>query len=594
MSKKVIILGAGYAGVHAAKLLHKKFKKDLSVDIELIDRNPYHTLMTDLHEVAGNRIDESGVKVDLNKIFKEKRVNITIDEITNIDFDNKVLHSNNYKYDYDYLIMGTGAEPCFFGVDGAEENSFTLWSLEDALEIKEHIKTMFERAKNEKDENKRQRMLSFSVAGGGFTGVEMVGELAEWRDKLCDTYDIDPKEVTISIVEGLSKLLPILNDKLSLKTHKRLKKMGVKIFVNSFINNVDENYIELSDGSKVNTNTLIWTAGVQGSCFAKDVGLEVDRSQRIKSNEYLQSIDHEDVYLVGDNVYFVEEGEERPLPQIVETALQTAETAVTNVISKINNSDELESFESNYHGFMVSIGSRYAVANVGGMSMSGFPAMAMKHLVNLHYLWGVAGFSLIWSYLMHEIFHIKENRSLLGGHFANSTPNFWLVPLRLFLGYHWLIEGINKVKDGWLEPGNIFIIQTAADSGASEAADAAQYASEPLLESVPGFYQWIMDTLIAPVAFPMQAMVVVMEIAIGLALIAGLFTFLVSVMSVVLTFNFILSAMAGPEILWYTFASIALLSGAGRVFGLDYYVMPWLKKKWKNTKFARKSYLLIE
>lgn len=592
MSKKVIILGAGYAGVHAAKLLHKKFKKDLSVDIELIDKNPYHTLMTDLHEVAGNRIDESGVKVNLNKIFKEKRVNVTVDEITNIDFDNKVLHSDNYKYDYDYLIMGTGAEPCFFGVEGAEENSFTLWSLEDALEIKDHIKTMFERAKNERDENKRQRMLSFAIAGGGFTGVEMVGELAEWRDKLCDTYAINPSDVTISIVEGQEKLLPIISDKLSIKSKKRLEKMGVDVLLNSFINKVDENFIELSDGSKVNTNTLIWTAGVQGCGFAEKVGLDIDRSKRIKSNKHLQAQDHEDVYLVGDNVYFVEEGEDRPLPQIVETALQTAETAVNNIESSINDSDELESFESNYHGFMVSIGSRYAVSNAGGIELSGFPAMAMKHLVNLHYLWGVAGFSLIWSYLMHEIFHIKENRSLLGGHFANSTPNFWLVPLRLFIGYHWLVEGIKKVQDGWLEPGNIFIIQTATDSGATEAA--TEYASEPLLEAVPGFYQWILDTLIAPVAFPMQAMVVVMEIAIGLALIAGLFTFLVSIVSVVLTFNFILSAMAGPEILWYTFGSIALLSGAGRVFGLDYYVMPWLKKKWKNTKFARKTYLLIE
>jgi len=594
MSKKVIILGAGYAGVHAAKLLHKKYKKDLSVDIELIDKNPYHTLMTDLHEVAGNRIDESGVKVNLNKIFKEKRVDVTVDEITNIDFDNKVLHSDNYKYDYDYLIMGTGAEPCFFGVEGAEENSFTLWSLEDALEIKDHIKRMFERAKNERDENKRQRMLSFAIAGGGFTGVEMVGELAEWRDKLCDTYAINPSDVTISIVEGQEKLLPIISDKLSMKSKKRLEKMNVNVLLNSFINKVDKNFIELSDGSKVNTNTLIWTAGVQGCGFAEKVGLDIDRSKRIKSNKHLQAQNHEDVYLVGDNVYFIEEGEDRPLPQIVETALQTAETAVNNIESSINDSDELESFESNYHGFMVSIGSRYAVSNAGGMELSGFPAMAMKHLVNLHYLWGVAGFSLIWSYLMHEIFHIKENRSLLGGHFANSTPNFWLVPLRLFIGYHWLVEGITKVKDGWLEPGNIFIVQTAADSGASEAADAAQYASEPLLESVPGFYQWILDTIITPVAFPMQAMVVIMEIAIGLALIAGLFTFLVSIVSVVLTFNFILSAMAGPEILWYTFGSIALLSGAGRVFGLDYYVMPWLKKKWKNTKFARKTYLLIE
>ncbi|MGM0379791.1 MAG: NADH dehydrogenase FAD-containing subunit, partial [Bacillota bacterium] len=188
---------------------------------------------------------------------------------------------------------------------------------------------------------------------------------------------------------------------------------------------------------------------------------------------------------------------------------------------------------------------------------------------------------------------IKDKRSLLGGHFAKSTSNFWLVPLRLFIGYHWLVEGWKKIQDGWIEPGNIFIVQTAADSSASQAAENA-YASAPMLETPPAFYQWILDNLVSPVAFPLQVMVVFVEIGIGLALLAGLFTFLASLGSVFLTFNFILSAMAGPDILWYTFGSIALLGGAGRVFGLDYYVMPWLKKKYKNTKFARKSNLYIE
>lgn len=593
MGKKIVILGAGYAGVHAAKLLHKQYKKDLSVDIQLINKTPFHTLMTDLHEIAGNRIEESGVKVNLNKIFKEKRVNLTVDEITEIDFDNKTLHSDSYSYAYDYLIIGTGAEPCFFGVEGAEENSFTLWSLEDAIKIKKHIRNMFERAKNEKDETKRRTMLSFIVAGGGFTGVEMVGELAEWKDALCDKYDINPAEVSIKIVEGQSKLLPILNDKLSGKCHKRLKRMSVDIFVDSFINKVESDQITLVDGQKLRTNTLIWTAGVQGNSFADELSIPSEKSKRINANKFMQVEEYDDVYIVGDSIYFVEEKEEGPIPQIVETALQTTETAVHNIFESINGTNDFKPFESNYHGFMVSIGSRYAVAELGGVSLSGFPAMAMKHLVNLHYLWGVGGFALFWSYLMHEIFHIKEKRSLLGGHFSHSTPNFWLVPLRIFVGVHWLLEGLQKVNDGWLELGNIFIVQTAADSGASEAA-AEAYASAPLLEAPPAFYQWILDNLIAPVAFPMQFMVVLVEIGIGLALIAGLFTFLASLGSIFLTLNFILSAMAGPEILWYTFSSIALLGGAGRVLGLDYYVIPWLKKRYKNTKFARKTYLMIE
>ena len=593
MSKKILILGAGYAGIDSANKLCKKYKKDDSVEITLIDKKPYHTLMTDLHEVAGGRIDTSGVKVNLKKLFKYKKVNCLIDNINSIDFDNQKLISNKDEYSYDYLIIGTGAEPCFFGIEGAKEHSFTLWSLEDAKRLKNHIKTMFEKAQTVKDKEKRKTMLTFSIAGAGFTGVEFVGELAEWKSKLCDIYEVDKDEVTIQIIEGQSRILPILDKKLSDKSRKKLKKLDVDVMTDSFINKIQSDHIVLSDDTKINTNTLVWTAGVQGNSFVKDLDITTTKQNRIKTNEYMQSVDYENVYAIGDNIHYVEDNEEKPVPQIVETALQTAETAVENISKSIKDDKNLKPFKSDYHGFMVSIGSRYAVAELNGTKLSGFVAMAMKHLVNLHYLWGVGGFALIWSYLMHEIFGIKDNRSLLGGHFAKSTSNFWLFPLRLFIGYHWLVEGWQKIQDGWIEPGNIFIVQTAADSGASQAAENA-YASAPILEAPPAFYQWILDNLVSPVAFPLQVMVVFVEIGIGLALLAGLFTFLASLGSVFLTFNFILSAMAGPDILWYTFGSIALLGGAGRVLGLDYYVMPWLKKKYKNTKFARKSNLYIE
>jgi NADH dehydrogenase len=186
---------------------------------------------------------------------------------------------------------------------------------------------------------------------------------------------------------------------------------------------------------------------------------------------------------------------------------------------------------------------------------------------------------------------------MLGGYFSSKVSTFWMLPLRMYVGVIWLIEGINKVKDGWLNPNNIFIVSTAATSGASQAAEAGQTTANavvPLLSQPPAFYTWFMNTFVSPFAFIFQAMVVIMEIGIGLALIGGLFTFLASLASIFMALNFILSAMAGKEILWYIFAGIALMGGAGRAFGLDYYVMPWIKKWWNKTKFARKTYLFID
>ena len=251
---------------------------------------------------------------------------------------------------------------------------------------------------------------------------------------------------------------------------------------------------------------------------------------------------------------------------------------------------------------MVSIGSHYCVAELMGTPLSGFLAMAAKHMVNLHYLWGVGGLRLIWNYLLHEFFHMKNNRAFVGGHLAHKTPTSWLVLLRLYVGVMWLIEGVKKVQEGWLDPNNIKIVQIAGTSGASQAAEGAANAAQaaaaagpaPILAQPPAFYQWFTDSVVAPNAYLFQSAVVLTEIAIGLALIAGLFVFFASIGSMFMVGNFVLSAMAGYDILWYLFAAIALMGGTGGAFGLDYYVQPWIKKFWKKTNFARGSYLYFD
>lgn len=596
--KKIVILGAGYGGVHAAKQLNKKLRNS-DVSITLIDKRPYHTLMTELHEVAGARVQPDSVQVRLSRIFARTKIKIVNDVIDKIDFDSQTLRADTTSYSYDYLIIGSGAEPAFFGVEGVKENGFTIWSLDEALRIKQHVIEMFEKASIERDAKKRKAMLTFVVAGAGFTGIETIGELAEWKYRLCEEHEIDVKEVKLIVVEAMCNILPILSEKLVKKSEKYLKRMKIDVIVDAPIIKVDKNSISLKDGTAIDTNTLIWTCGVQGSEFGASLGLTMGKRGRVQVNEYMQSMDYKNVYLIGDNAYFEESG--KPLPQIVETAIQTGAAAAYNIAADILGKDK-KPFKSNYHGVMVSIGSREAVSNVMNVETSGFAAMGIKHMVNLHYLWGIGGFRQCVSYVMHEFFDTRDRRSMLGGHLSARTPILWLAILRVYLGVIWLIEGIKKIQEGWFDPTKNFVVtmpnasdlpQQTSDAVTS-ATQVTQYWPEPLLKRPPLIYEWFMDTVIAPNAYLFQVMLVLTEIAIGLALIAGLFTVLASIGSLFLCGNFILSAMAGSEILWHVFVGIAMLGGAGRAFGLDYYVMPWLKNWWKNTRFARKTFLYTD
>ena len=603
MSKnKILVLGAGYGGVHAAKKLAKKYKKNDDVEITLIDRNPFHTLMTELHEVAGGRVHPESVQVELCKIFGKSKVKVVTDFIEKVDTDNKVVKTTNGKYSYDYLVIGTGSEPAFFGVPGVKENGFTLWSFEDALRIRHHIEDMFAKASLERNASKRKEMLTFIVAGSGFTGIEMAGELLEWKSRLAREYNVDETEVTLKVVEAMGTILNMLDRKQADKAEKYMLKHGVEILKNSPIVEVSEDKITLKSGEEINTRTLIWTCGIQGNQDAKEYGLETARAGRLQTNEYMQAVGKKDVFVVGDMAYFEEEAG-RGTPQIVEAAEQTANTAVKNIIASIENK-EMEKFQGKYHGFMVSIGGRYCVANLSGIKLSGFFAMIMKHLVNMYYLWGVNNIHAVYSYLQHEFFDMEDKRSVMRGHVSSKGNRLWLIPLRVYIGCLWLIEGIKKLlgesvwdkmwdagsikgffnnitigADSWTKAGNVkmpFTWLQDATSGAS-ASGAGEVAIMEIMMPNPEVAVWF------------QRIVVLMEIGMGLCLIVGLFTFIWSAVSVVMPINFILCAMAGWDILWYVFGSIALMSGAGRTFGLDYYIMPWITKWADNFWHGKKK-----
>lgn len=577
MSRNIIIVGAGYAGIETALYLQKKKKKDDDIKITIIDKNSYHTLLTELHEVAGNRIAEDGVIVPLRDIFHYTGVYTVKDEITGFDFKNNTVSSRDRQYKYDYLVLAFGSEPNYYGIPGMKENSFPLWSYKDAIAVREQIYDCFIRAGQEEDKSKRSALLTFVVGGGGFTGVEMIGELGMWIRKLCIQFHLDRNEVQLYLIEALPKILNILKDKnIDASMEYLTNKLKVNVLTEGAITKLEPDRVELKDGRIINTRTLIWTAGIKASSLTDSVDLEKNRASRIVVDEFTKTT-LRNVYAIGDVSAFTYE--DKVLPPLVESAVQTGKNAGRNILADIRNKDKTR-LEPKLHGVMVSIGSNFAVSEIMGKIFTIWLSIVMKYMVNIHYLFGIGGFELVFKYLNHELLHKRHRLNFLEYHYTFKTLAFWLVPLRLFLGYTWFMEGYNKINEGWLTKPMLAGLPVDAASSAS-VTESGEKVFSIISSHTPGWYAWIANNFVIPNALLFQIMIVLAEIGLGLAFFSGTFTFLAALAALALNINFLLSTGLYETSWWLIPAEIAMLAGAGRAFGLDAHLMPFLMKGWR-------------
>jgi NADH:ubiquinone reductase (H+-translocating) len=635
MKTRIVVLGAGYAGVLTAKKLEKKLKKQKDVKITIIDKNPFHTMLTELHEVAAGRVEEESIRINLKRVFAGRDVNVVTDNITTVDYDNKLISGEVGKYEYDYLVLATGSKPTFYGLTDLEPHLFTLWSYEDAIKIHEHTLDMFRKASKEPNEEKRKELLSFYIVGAGLTGVEMAGELAEYVPILCKKFEIKESDVKIHIVDAVDRPVPIFPKKLSQKTLARLEKMNVIPILEAKITGAGEGYLEYyKDGVHVKaaTKTFIWTAGIQASDLSSSSEpLGVARGGRIETDEYLRSKNYSNVYVAGDNIFYTPEGETSPVPQMVENCEASAKTIANNLAADIKKTDKQEKYAPKFHGAMLCIGGRYGLAYVGThtkkFALPSFFAMFAKHLINMVYFSHVLGWNKIASYLKHEIFRIKNKRSFVGGHFANTTPSFLTVPLRVLLGATWIFISIEKIQGGWLNTPQLASFVASADAFYEYllygVADTVAGATEIVIETVNNPV-WIdfdifglvriilvdggelafkiqipmMDTMLNTFVMPydnmqimFQVAVVFTQIAVGLGLVFGLFTSLSALVSLALQVSFLTSTGLYMSTWWMFFGGIVFLFGGGSTFGLDYYVMPVIKGYWNKLGFVKKWYI---
>lgn len=573
MTQEIVILGAGYAGVQVAKRLAKQYKNDDSISITLIDRHSYHTMMTGLHEVAADRVKPDAIQYDLRKLFNRTKVNLVTDTVTDIDHKQQIVVTDDGEYPFDYLVIGMGSEPDDLGIPGVREHTLSLWSKEDAIKLKHHIEETVKKASVVHDKKTRQKMLTFAVCGSGFTGVELVGELLEWKNRLAYDHKISPESITLYIIERDPSILKFLDPKDSTKAETYLLKKGVKILKESPIVEVTGDEIHLESGEVIPTCTPIWAGGIKANNFAKSFNMNKGPSGRIEVNQYLESTSHEHVYVAGDLAYF-EEKPNQPNPRNAESAKQMGKTIAKNITASINETKKIAHQHSN-RGAIVSIGSRYGVANLMGFHLSGWFAMVFKHLMNLFYLLSIGSGYYTFKYVEREFFYTTDKRNIFRDFFNRYGNALWAVPLRIYLGLFWLVEGASKLwgESVWTEATSTLSNVGLLFRGLGE--DSWLISSTVQMDT-----SWLQFTFLPSneMAMFVQRMMIFVEIGFGLFLILGLLTSLVSTLSALLILGFAFTQTLEWDQLWALPASIALLNGAGHTAGLDYWFVPFIQR----------------
>lgn len=379
---RIVVLGAGYAGVMAGKRLERAGQ-----DFTLVDQHDYHQFITWLHEAAGGRHPTADYRVPLEEIFADGHVRLVCDEVDRIVIADGIVRGRQAEYAYDHLIVGVGSAPEFFGIPGMMEHSFQLNSVSAAAAIRAHIEREFARAQG--DEAAFVRIV---VGGGGLTGVEFVGELADWVPHLCARYGVSRQRTEIVMLEAAHTILPMLPDKLREATAAVLRRRGVKVRTDTPVVGVRPGRVELALGEMLDAGTIVWTGGVRGDPLLAASGFTCDTRGRAHVTDFLQSVDDPRVYVVGDCAHFEVRG--RPLAPTAQAATQMGIVAATNVLAQLRGRP-LRRFSPHIVGTLASLGRHRGVGNVAGIDTHGSVAVVAKEFTKAKYLYQLGGLTMV-------------------------------------------------------------------------------------------------------------------------------------------------------------------------------------------------------
>lgn len=378
---RVVIVGAGFGGLWAAKAL-----AGAPVDVLLVDRNNYHTFLPLLYQVAAAELEPEQIAYPVRAVVRKyPNVRFVMAEVQGIDLAERAVVTTAGRLSYHYLILAAGSVTNFFGMESVAKHGFGMKDLREAVALRSEILTRFEEAARESDPGRRRALLTFVIVGGGATGVEFAGTLAEliWQVLRRDYPEFDMGEARVLLLEATNTLLPGLPQELGEYARRSLEAKGVEVLLNTAVVGATAGEVQIKGGAPIPAHTLVWTAGVRASGLAEKLGAPQGRGGRVVVEPTLQLPGHPEVYVVGDMAYVEQEG--RPVPQVAPAAIQEGSAAARNILRQLRGEKPIP-FAYKDPGTMVTIGRNKGVARLWGRSVRGFLAWAAwlgVHLVKL-------------------------------------------------------------------------------------------------------------------------------------------------------------------------------------------------------------------
>jgi NADH:ubiquinone reductase (H+-translocating) len=380
---RVVIIRAGFAGLSAAKAL-----RDAPFDLIVVDRHNYHLFQPLLYQVATAGLSPADIASPIRGILRDqKNATVILARVSRIDLKRKQVEAEGLRIDFDHLIIATGAQHGYFGNQHWAAYAPGLKTIDDATDLRRRILLAFEKAETEPVAAERHRLLNFVVVGGGPTGVEMAGAIAELakRALAMDFRSIDPRCARIILVEAGPRLLPSFDPSLSEAARRSLEQLGVEVRLAAAVTDCDCQGVSLG-GERVESRTVMWAAGVMASPAGNWLGAQTDRAGRVKVAADLSVPGHPDVFVIGDTALALDENC-KPLPGVAPVAKQQGQY-VAELLARRAREEEIPPFRYRDFGAMATIGRKRAVAEIGRLKLSGFLAWVLWSVAHIYFLIG--------------------------------------------------------------------------------------------------------------------------------------------------------------------------------------------------------------